>query len=179
MKLKTVLIMSLIALMTIGAGTVFASALNNVTSVSFENVQRQSGEVHSEEGVGEHNSGTGESQDEHKRDINKGGEGEESGNKLALNETYDVVRKGARLIMNYDKKDNSFNGIVVNTTNNILKRVRVEVHLSNGLEIGPTTPVDLAPGEKLVVVILATNQTFDGWTPHAEVGAGEHNGSEN
>jgi len=179
MKLKTVLIMSLIALMTVGAGTVFAGASNNVISIPFGNIQRQAGELQSEEGAGEHNSGIGESQEsgnstegrgEHQRDNNEGGEGEESGNTLTLNETYDVVRKGTRMIMNYDQKSNSFNGIVENTTSGILKNVRVEVHLSNGLEIGPTTPVNLAPGEKMVVVILATNQAFDGWTPHAEVG---------
>ena len=34
-----------------------------------------------------------------------------------------------------------------NTTNSILNRVRVEIHLSNGVELGPTTPVDMAPGQ--------------------------------
>jgi len=100
------------------------------------------------------------------------GENEESGNLLTLSETYDVVRNGVRLIMNYDKDSNSFKGIMENITDSILTQVRVEVHLSNGTELGPTTPVDLAPGEKIGVTLLATSQAFDGWTPHAEVGAG-------
>jgi len=112
---------------------------------------------------------TDESHDEHERDS--GEADEESGTTLALNETYDVVRKGARLILAYDAESNSFNGTVENTTSNNLTKVRVEVHLSNGVELGPTTPVNLTPGEKVDVTLPATSQKFDGWTPHAEVGA--------
>ncbi len=112
--------------------------------------------------------GIGESHDEHEHDS--GEADEESGTALALNETYDVVRKGARLVLAYDTGGNSFNGTVENTTSNTLTKVRVEVHLSNGIELGPTTPVNLTPGEKVDVTLPATNQAFDGWTPHAEVG---------
>ncbi len=48
--------------------------------------------------------------------------------------------------------------------------VRVEVHLSNGIELGPTTPVDLAPGQMASVTLPASDQPFDTWNPHAEVG---------
>ena len=64
---------------------------------------------------------------------------EESNVELTLNDQYDKVRNGARLILNYDAQSNSFKGTVENTTNETLKRVRVEVHLSNGKELGPTT----------------------------------------
>ena len=57
-----------------------------------------------------------------------------------------MVRGGARLILNYDSASNSFIGAVENTTNNVLSNVRIEVHISNGVELGPTTPVDMAPG---------------------------------
>ena len=102
---------------------------------------------------------------------------EEGGSALALDETFDMVRAGARLIMSYDAAGNAFVGSVVNTTDATLTRVRIEVHLSNGIELGPTTPVDLAPGEILDVVLPASTQPFDGWTPHAEVGASEGGGS--
>lgn len=122
-------------------------------------------------------------QDEYKRDsgengdeTDEGGSSEEAGNTLTLSETYDVVRNGVRLVMNYDKKSNSFKGIVENTTGNTLTQVRVEVHLSNGTELGPTTLVDLAPGEKVDVILPAISKAFDGWIPHAEVGGGEHDG---
>ncbi len=97
---------------------------------------------------------------------------------LALNETFDMVRGGARLIMNYDAASNSFIGAVENTTNNVLNQVRIEIHLSNGTELGPTTPIDLAPGEVVDVKMPATAAPFTGWTAHAEVGGGESGGGE-
>ena len=103
-----------------------------------------------------------------------GGSGEEgSANMLAPDETFDAVRSGARLILSYDAPSNSFKGTVENTTNGVLDQVRIEVHLSNGTELGPTTPIDMAPGEVRAVDLAATAAPFTGWTPHAEVGSGE------
>ena len=113
-----------------------------------------------------------------------GGSGSEegSGANLALDETFDAVRGGARLILNYDAATNAFIGTVENTTGNVLTNVRIEVHLSNGTELGPTTPVDMAPGEVLAVNLPATQASFTGWIAHAEVGGGEgggeHSGSQ-
>ena len=53
--------------------------------------------------------------------------------------------------LNYDAAGNFFVGAVENTTGNVLNQVRVEVHLSNGTELGPTNPVDLAPGQVLEI----------------------------
>ena len=123
--------------------------------------------------------GTGEGGSEADGEQHGAGEGgdaaggEEGGNALTLDETFDMVRAGARLILNYDAGSNSFVGTVENTTNATLTRVRIEVHLSNGIELGPTTPTDLAPGAEMSVVLPASDQPFDGWTPHAEVGASE------
>ncbi len=102
----------------------------------------------------------------------------ESGTELALDETYDKTRNGARLILNYDSQSNTFKGTVENTTAETLKQVRVEVHLSNGKELGPTTPADLAPGEKKDVELPADSTDFDGWTAHPEVGESEHSHGE-
>ena len=88
---------------------------------------------------------------------------EESSTEYALDESYDTVRNGARLVLNYDKQSNSFKGFVENTTDSTLKQVRVEVHLSNGTELGPT------------------DKSFDGWSAHPEVGesgSGEHGNGE-
>ena len=101
-----------------------------------------------------------------------GGE-EGSGATLAADETFDMVRGGARLILSYDASANAFTGSVENTTNSVLTRVRIEVHLSNGTELGPTTPVDMAPGEVRTVNLPATAAPFSGWIAHAEVGSGE------
>ena len=104
-----------------------------------------------------------------------GGEGAEGSgaDSLALEETYDGVRSGARLVLKYDAPSNSFKGTVENTTNRVLDRVRIEVHLSNGTELGPTTPTDMAPGEVLTINLPATPASFTGWTAHAEVGTGD------
>ena len=107
-----------------------------------------------------------------------GGEGEESNTELALNEQYDKVRSGARLILTYDAQTNSFKGTVENTTDETLKQVRVEVHLSNGKELGPTPSGDLAPGEIIDIELVATSTGFTAWTAHPEVGGGEDSGGE-
>jgi len=118
------------------------------------------------------NTETEESQNEHGTSGEDNEDSEESGDLLTLNDTYDTVRKGARLIMSYDAQSKTFVGTVENTTNITMQQVRVEVHLSNGTELGPTTPTDLAPDEKMDVTLPATTQVFTGWTPHAEVGPG-------
>ncbi len=105
-----------------------------------------------------------------------GGEEGSGANMLALDETFDTVRGGARLILSYDAPSNTFKGAVENTTNGVLSQVRIEVHLSNGVELGPTTPTDMAPGEVVAISLPATPESFTGWTPHAEVGSGEAGG---
>ena len=106
------------------------------------------------------------------------GGAEESGQQFGLTDTYDRVRAGARLTLAYDAAANAFSGTVVNTTNAILPQVRVEVHLSNGVELGPTPPVDLMPGQALPVHLPAGNQSFFRWGAHPEVGGGKAAGGE-
>ena len=101
---------------------------------------------------------------------------EESGQQFGLTDTYDQVRAGARLTLSYDPAAQAFTGTVVNTTNALLPQVRVEVHLSNGIELGPTPPVDLMPGQALPVHLPAGNQPFVRWGAHPEVGGGNAEG---
>ena len=108
-------------------------------------------------------------------------EGEEPGIRLAPDETHDDVRNGAHLILAYDEGSNSFKGTVENVSEGVLEQVRVEVHLSNGVELGPTTPTDLNPGESTEITLSAPSQGFDEWTAHPEVGeggSGEHGSGE-
>jgi hypothetical protein len=37
----------------------------------------------------------------------------------------------------------------------------VEVHLSNGIELGPSTSLNLGPGENIDIVLSATNKKFE------------------
>ena len=125
---------------------------------------------------GEHSGSGGESGRESGIERAEGSGGSEEGSgagMLAPNETFDMTRSGARLIMSYDAASNTFTGTVENTANSALTNVRIEIHLSNGAELGPTTPVDMAPGEALAINLPSTPESFTGWTPHAEVGSGE------
>jgi len=142
------------------------------SSVSTDSEHAHDGGEHAHDG-GEH---SGEGRGEHDRDgqSHHGEEGEESGTEYALNENYDETRHGARLLLAYDEASNSFQGTVENTTGEVLERVRVEVHLSNGRELGPTAPADLKPREKREITLTATSTGFEGFSAHPEVGNREH-----
>ena len=110
---------------------------------------------------------------EHARDVGEKGE-EEDGTQFGLGDVYDVIKNGAHLVLSFDAESNSFIGTIENTTKEVLRKVRVEVHLSNGIELGPTTPVDLEPGEKIEVKLEGSEKDFETWSTHAEVGSSEH-----
>ena len=101
-------------------------------------------------------------------------EGEEAGAKISLDETYDEVRKGVRLILSFDNEISSFIGTLENVTEKTVSRVRVEVHLSSGIELGSTGPIDLAPGKKVNIGLSAEGQSCNWWKAHAEVGESEN-----
>ena len=115
-------------------------------------------------------SGEHDGDGEHAENSESNEFGEESGTQLTLHETFDDVRAGARLVLSFDLTAAVFTGTVQNTTTTVLNRVRVEVHLSNGTELGPTTPVDLAPGESADVNLSAVGESFTTWSAHPEVG---------
>ena len=132
------------------------------------------------EGVGGHAEGNeaggengGESGGERGGEVTEAGGENDTAVALTPGQTYDVTRNGARLVLAYDPATNTFNGQVTNTTNSVLTRARVEIHLSNGTELGPTTPTDLAPGQSLRISLPATQAPFTTWSPHAEVGNAE------
>ena len=55
-----------------------------------------------------------------------------------------------------------FSGTVRNTTSQTVRDVRVEIHLSNGVELGPTPRVDLSAGETRPVELDARDQAWTG-----------------
>jgi hypothetical protein len=145
-----------------------------------EKVHGEGGEkgekVHGE-GSGEHDrEGRGE-REEHAGEGERGehaSEGEETGPRISIDGTHNEVRKGVRLILSFDNESFSFVGTVENVIEKTISRVRVEVHLSNGKELGPTEPINLAPGKKVDVKLSAEGQLFKWWKAHAEAGASEH-----
>ncbi len=125
------------------------------------------------EGVGEHarSEGSGEHGEGGETHGESGEEGEESGVYIGRGETWDVVRKGARLVLKFDAASNAFVGTVENTTAGTLCSVRVEVHLSTGTELGPTPRTDVPSGQKTDVTLATGGEAFDTWTAHPEVSA--------
>ena len=100
------------------------------------------------------------------------GEPGESGTQYGLTDTARESRSGVDLVMTYDQPNERFNGTVTNTTSATVAAVRVEVHLSNGVELGPTPRVDLAAGQVESVTLDASGQTFTRWSVHVELGSG-------
>jgi hypothetical protein len=156
---------------------VVASALVMFGAVCSESSgeNRHGEETHTHKDQGEHTHEQGEAEHTHGEETHTHGqEGEESGEKLALTDTYDQVHHGVRLVLAYHNASSSFVGMVENVTDKTIKEVRVEVHLSTGVELGPTERRDLAPGEKAGIKIEAKGHVFEWWTTHPETGEGKH-----
>ena len=141
-----------------------------------EGAEGSGGEGAGGEGHGPGGEGGSEGSGSEGAEGGSGGSEEGSAAMLAPDQTFDAVRSGARLILNYNASTNAFLGTVENTTNGVLTDVRIEVHLSNGTELGPTPRIDLAPGDVELVFLPSTQASFTGWVAHAEVGGGESGG---
>ena len=146
-------------------GTAEASSEGSGEHARSEGEGEGEGEHARSEGSAEHGEGGESGEGEH------GEEGEESGVYIGRGETWDVVRRGARLVLKFDAASNSFVGTVENTTASTLCSVRVEVHLSTGTELGPTPRTDLPSGQKTDVTLATEGEAFDTWTAHPEVSA--------
>ena len=107
----------------------------------------------------------------------QGGEPGESGTQYQKGQTAGETREGVVLVIAYDSASDAFIGTVRNSNDRTVQHVRVEVHLSNGVELGPTPRVDLTAGETRTVDLSAESQSFTGFSVHVELGLGEHGGS--
>jgi hypothetical protein len=135
---------------------------------------REGREEHGEggrEGRGERAEGSREGRSEGSEEGD-----EEGGTRIKKNAKCDMTRNGARLILAYNPASQSFRGTVQNVTRKTLKDVRVEIHLSNSVELGPTERTDLKPGQKIRVELSAASQRFSWWVTHPENGSEEGHG---
>lgn len=130
--------------------------------------ERREGGEHGEAREGGEHAEGGEA-GEHGEEGGHDEEGEESGAYVGVAETWDVVRRGARLVLSYDSGSRAFVGRVENTTQRTLCAVRVEVHLSNGAELGPTAELDLPAGQTTPVRLPSQGEPFEAWTAHPEI----------
>lgn len=154
-----------------------------ISSCSVEQEDSSTEESETEHAESAESETTEEGGEEHSMSESDGEEsGEESGTQYTKTETFDETRSGAHLVLNYDAEAQAFTGTVENTTDETLTQVRIEVHLSNGTELGPTEPADLEPGTSMEVNLSAVDEEFDTWGAHPEVGesgTGEHGSEEN
>ena len=104
----------------------------------------------------------------------EGGEAGEPGTLYAISEIARQNRSGVELVMSYDQAAASFTGTVTNTNAAPIADVRVEIHLSNGVELGPTPLLTLDPRQESPVVLDASGNSFATWQVHIEVGQGEN-----
>lgn len=89
---------------------------------------------------------------------------------LTLFDTLLFLRAGAQLALSYDFAARAFTGTLENTTEAPLRRVGVEVHLSDGTKLSLPNPVDLDPGQTVAITLPARLQTFLLWTACPKVG---------
>ncbi len=133
-------------------------------SAGLEAGQRES---HERESAGEHGG-------------RQGGEergGEEGGRYLPkMTKQNRLFGNGARLALEFDPRTQVFVGSVTNTTARTLAQVRVEVHLDNGTELGPTKRIDVGPGQTVPVELGAFGNEFGAWVSHPEAGVEEGHG---
>ena len=126
-------LMGSVAGVILGAGILTGYTLDNRIEAGRDyNPATVSQSIGGESG-GEHGFGTGGGESGRESGIEgaEGSGGNEEGSgagMLAPDETFDMTRAGARLIMNYDDAANAFTGTVENTTANALTNVRIEIH---------------------------------------------------
>ena len=132
------------------------------------------------EGVGEHGGAEGRGERGEGDGGEHGGRGEEGGGEGAyvpkMTKQNKLFANGARLVLEFDPRTQVFVGSVTNTTIRTLPQVRVEVHLDNGTELGPTKRIDLGPGETVPVELGAFGNVFGAWVSHPEAGVEEGHG---
>ncbi len=135
-----------------------------------ERGEGREGSEHRESGeAGEHDEGEERGERDEGGEGEGEGEGEESGVYVGRGDVWDAIRRGARLVLAFDPVSNAFTGRVENMTDSMLCAVRVEVHLSNGTELGPTERTDLPAGQSIEVQLPTGGDRFDTWTAHPEI----------
>ncbi|PON17422.1 hypothetical protein C2W62_13275 [Candidatus Entotheonella serta] len=101
-----------------------------------------------------------------------GGESsDESSPPIPLTDSFSGVFQNQNFTFAFDVSTGAFRGTVENPTDDFICQSRTEIHLGVGaqvIELGPTIPVNLAPGEILNVVMAANGFAPDTYSLHPE-----------
>ena len=129
------------------------------------------------EGAGEHSGREGRAGGGEHGASRPGGDEEEGAYMSKMTKQDELFANGARLVLEFDPATQVFVGSVTNSTARTLPQVRVEVHLDNGTELGPTRRIDVGPGETVPVELGAFGNEFSAWVSHPEAGVEEGHGA--
>ncbi len=139
----------------------------------------QAGKQGSREGgeaLGEHSGGEGRGEGgEHGGRAETGEEGGAYVPKMTKQN--ELFANGAHLVLEFNFGTQVFVGSVTNTTGTTLPEVRVEVHLDNGAELGPTRRIDVQPGQTIPVELGTFGNEFSSWVSHPEAGVEQSHGA--
>src|SRR6056297_1331522 len=179
---RLLLILSITAgLITMGCSSDDSGHTHGEDTHSHDTEQQAAGDMnadHTHEAEEGHEHSEAEDEHSHSGEEAHTHDEETSGTMPARDGTYDGVRKGVRLTLSYNSEAASFTGTIENTTEDVLPQVSVGIELSNGTELGPTSPVDLAAGESRPVELDAAGETFDRWSAHSQIGSSGHSHGE-
>ena len=125
------------------------------------------------EGSGEHGEGECEGDEGGEEGSEEGGEesGDEASPPIPLTEAYSGMIGNQTFFFAYDASTGAFRGTVENTSESVVCESRTEMHLGVGtdvIELGPTIPVDLTPGDVARIVMSAGGYALDTYTLHPE-----------
>ena len=146
--------------LSLGLAACAAESQPDADGAGESTLAQQTAERGEERDGGEHEEADG---DEH------GEEGEESGVYIARTASWSETRNDSWLQLSFNSASNSFVGRVSNTGNEPLCDVRVEVHLSTGIELGPTERTGVPYGGSINVTLPSGGEEFTTWTAHPEM----------
>ena len=126
-----------------------------------------------------HEGGEARSEHDGREGGGEGGEGGEEGGVYLpkMTKQNKLFANGARLVLQFNPNTQVFVGSVTNTTANTLSQVRVEIHLDNGTELGPTKRIDVGPGQTIPVELGTFGNEFGSWISHPETGVEQGHGA--
>ena len=125
------------------------------------------------EGSGEHGSG-GEGSEGGGEGSEGGESGEEANPSIPIKDPYAGVNAGQTFDFRYEADTGLFRGTVENTSAGLVCASRTEIHLgtpSGVVELGPTIPEDLEPGDVLYVVMYQDGPEPQTYILHPEASA--------
>ena len=84
---------------------------------------------------------------------------------LASPDLFDASKKNVRLVLQYKPAEKGFKGYMENTTNETIKKVSVVIYIEGKAQIGPLSPTDLYPNEKMELTFTYDLKEDEKWLP--------------